>query len=175
MSNEKLEQILQKQQTQMAGPDVDQREDGIIQLVGFVVGDEEYAIPILNIQEIIKPIEYTRVPSIPDYVLGVFNMRGNVMPLIDLAQQLSFGSSKMTPQTRYIVLRGETNGTGVGGNAGFVIDRLTEAIKIHRNRIDPPPETLVKDKGMIYGIGKRDENILTILKVEALLSADFND
>ncbi|EGV8280016.1 chemotaxis protein CheW, partial [Campylobacter jejuni] len=78
MSNEKLEQILQKQQTQMAGPDVDQREDDIIQLVGFVVGDEEYAIPILNIQEIIKPIEYTRVPSVPDYVLGVFNMRGNV-------------------------------------------------------------------------------------------------
>lgn len=174
MSNEKLEQILQKQQTQMAGPDVDQREDDIIQLVGFVVGDEEYAIPILNIQEIIiKPIEYTRVPSVPDYVLGVFNMRGNVMSLIDLAQRFHLGSSKMTPQTRYIVLRGETNGTGVGGNAGFVIDRLTEAIKIHRNRIDPPPETLVKDKGMIYGIGKRDENILTILKVEALLKREF--
>ncbi|EFC32049.1 chemotaxis protein CheW [Campylobacter jejuni] len=171
MSNEKLEQILQKQQTQMAGP-VDQREDDIIQLVGFVVGDEEYAIPILNIQEIIKPIEYTRVPSVPDYVLGVFNMRGNVMPLIDLAQRFHLGSSKMTSQTRYIVLRGE-NGTGVGGNAGFVIDRLTEAIKIHRNRIDPPPETLVKDKGMIYGIGKRDENILTILKVEALLKREF--
>ncbi|ECP6257422.1 purine-binding chemotaxis protein CheW [Campylobacter coli] len=174
MSNEKLEQILQKQQTQMAGPEADQREDDIIQLVGFVVGDEEYAIPILNIQEIIiKPIEYTRVPSVPDYVLGVFNMRGNVMPLIDLAQRFNLGSSKMTPQTRYIVLRGETNGSGVGGNAGFVIDRLTEAIKIHRNRIDPPPETLVKDKGMIYGIGKRDENILTILKVEALLKREF--
>ncbi|WP_057034251.1 chemotaxis protein CheW [Campylobacter coli] len=169
MSNEKLEQILQKQQTQIAGPVGDQKEDDIIQLVGFVVGDEEYAIPILNIQEIIKPIEYT----IPDYVLGVFNMRGNVMPLIDLAQRFNLGSSKMTPQTRYIVLRGESNGSGVGGNAGFVIDRLTEAIKIHRNRIDPPPETLVKDKGMIYGIGKRDENILTILKVEALLKREF--
>ncbi|EAH6179764.1 purine-binding chemotaxis protein CheW [Campylobacter coli] len=172
MSNEKLEQILQKQQTQIAGPVGDQKEDDIIQLVGFVVGDEEYAIPILNIQEIIKPIEYTRVPSVPDYVLGVFNMRGNVMPLIDLAQRFNLGSSKMTPQTRYIVL-GESNGSGVGGNAGFVIDRLTEAIKIHRNRIDPPPETLVKDKGMIYGIGKRDENILTILKVEALLKREF--
>lgn len=173
MSNDKLDQILQKQQAQIAGSDVDQREDDIIQLVGFVVGDEEYAIPILNIQEIIKPIEYTRVPSVPDYVLGVFNMRGNVMPLIDLAQRFHLGSSKMTPQTRYIVLRGETNGSGVGANAGFVIDRLTEAIKIHRNRIDPPPETLVKDKGMIYGIGKRDENILTILKVEALLKREF--
>lgn len=173
MSNEKLNQILQKQQTQVSGAGIDHREDDIIQLVGFVVGDEEYAIPILNIQEIIKPIEYTRVPSVPDYVLGVFNMRGNVMPLIDLAQRFHLGNSKMTAQTRYIVLRGETKGTGVGGNAGFVIDRLTEAIKIHRNRIDPPPETLIKDKGMIYGIGKRDDNILTILKVEALLKREF--
>lgn len=63
MSNEKLEQILQKQQTQIAGPVGDQKEDDIIQLVGFVVGDEEYAIPILNIQEIIKPIEYTRLQA----------------------------------------------------------------------------------------------------------------
>lgn len=173
MSNEKLESILKKQQTQLVGPEFDQNDDDIVQLVGFIVGEEEYAIPILNIQEIIKPIEYTRVPGVPDYVLGVFNMRGNVMPLIDLAQRFRLGSSKMTPQTRYIVLRGENGGSGVGANAGFVIDRLTEAIKIHRNRIDPPPETLVKDKGMIYGIGKRDESILTILKVEALLKREF--
>ena len=110
MSNEKLENIFKKQQTQLAGPEADQDDDDIIQLVGFIVGEEEYAIPILNIQEIIKPIEYTRVPSVPDYVLGVFNMRGNVMPLIDLAQRFHLGKSKMTPQTRYIVLRGENNG-----------------------------------------------------------------
>ncbi|MCW1360580.1 chemotaxis protein CheW [Campylobacter sp. US33a] len=171
--SEKLNQILQRQKTQIAGVGTNHSDDDIIQLVGFVVGEEEYAIPILNIQEIIKPIEYTRVPSVPSYVLGVFNMRGNVMPLIDLAQRFNLGSSKMTPQTRYIVLKGESNGSGVGGNAGFVIDRLTEAIKIHRSRIDPPPETLLKEKGMIYGIGKRDDNILTILKVEALLKREF--
>ncbi|AJC85280.1 chemotaxis protein CheW [Campylobacter peloridis] len=171
--NDKLNQVLQKQQAQIAEPDVDKEED-IIQLVGFVVGDEEYAIPILNIQEIIKPIEYTRVPSVPDYVLGVFNMRGNVMPLIDLAKRFNQGSSKMSPQTRYIVLKGIANGNQTpAGNAGFVIDRLTEAIKIHRSRIDPPPETLLKEKGMIFGIGKREENILTILKAEALLKREF--
>ncbi|EAI4358204.1 purine-binding chemotaxis protein CheW, partial [Campylobacter upsaliensis] len=89
MSNEKLNQVLQRQQSQMVDRDEIRKEDDIIQLVGFVVGDEEYAIPILNIQEIIKPIEFTRVPSVPDYVLGVFNMRGNVMPLIDLAQRFN--------------------------------------------------------------------------------------
>ncbi|AJC94645.1 purine-binding chemotaxis protein CheW [Campylobacter volucris] len=171
--NDKLNQVLQKQQAQIAEPDIDKEED-IIQLVGFVVGDEEYAIPILNIQEIIKPIEYTRVPSVPDYVLGVFNMRGNVIPLIDLAKRFNQGSLKMTPQTRYIVLKGIANDNQIpAGNAGFVIDRLTEAIKIHRSRIDPPPETLLKEKGMIFGIGKREENILTILKAEALLKREF--
>lgn len=129
--------------------------------------EKKYAIPILNIQEIIKPIEYTRVPSVPDYVLGVFNLRGNVIPLIDLRKRFSLNVTKQSSNTRYIVMKDEDN------IAGFVIDRLTEAIRIDRNRIDPPPETLVKDKGMIYGIGKRDQNILTILKVESLLKRDF--
>ena len=62
---------------------------------------------------------------------------------------------------------------GKNNTAGFVIDRLTEAIRINKNRIDPPPETISSDKGMIYGIGKRDDSMLTILKVEALLKRDF--
>ncbi|MDL0088738.1 chemotaxis protein CheW [Campylobacter gastrosuis] len=165
MSN-KLNEVLQKQKKQIEEPIVRNGED-IIQLVGFVVGEEEYAIPILNIQEIIKPIEFTRVPSVPEYVLGVFNLRGNVIPLIDLRKRFSLNASKQSATTRYIVMKDNEN------IAGFVIDRLTEAIRINRNRIDPPPETLVKDKGMIYGIGKRDQNILTILKVEALLKRDF--
>ena len=164
--NDKLNQVLKKQKSQVMDPSEKEREE-IVQLVGFIVGDEEYAIPILNIQEIIKPIEYTRVPSVPDYVLGVFNLRGNVIPLIDLRKRFSLNVTKQSSNTRYIVMKDEDN------IAGFVIDRLTEAIRIDRNRIDPPPETLVKDKGMIYGIGKRDQNILTILKVESLLKRDF--
>ena len=164
--NDKLNQVLSKQKQQIDGPESKNNED-IVQLVGFVVGEEEYAIPILNIQEIIKPIEYTRVPSVPDYVLGVFNLRGNVIPLIDLRKRFSLNVTKQSSNTRYIVMKDEDN------IAGFVIDRLTEAIRIVRNRIDPPPETLVKDKGMIYGIGKRDQNILTILRVESLLKRDF--
>lgn len=165
--NDKLNQVLKRQKKQMSDPVEKDREE-IIQLVGFIVGDEEYAIPILNIQEIIKPIEYTRVPSVPDYVLGVFNLRGSVIPLIDLRKRFSLNATKQSANTRYIVMKDDDNSV-----AGFVIDRLTEAIRIKKNRIDPPPETLLKEKGMIYGIGKRDQNILTILKVESLLKRDF--
>ncbi|MBE0491655.1 MAG: purine-binding chemotaxis protein CheW [Sulfurospirillum sp.] len=164
MSN-KLDQIIQKQQKQITEPK--KMEDDIVQLVGFIIGNEEYAIPILNIQEIIKPIEFTRVPSVPAYVLGVFNLRGNVIPLIDLRTKFNLQQTNNTPDTRYIVMKGRNN------TAGFVIDRLTEAIRISQTRIDPPPETIHQDKGMIYGIGKREDSMLTILKVESLLKRDF--
>lgn len=174
MANDRLQQVLQKQsaqQSQLNEP-LENVDNDIVQLVGFIIGDEEYAIPILNIQEIIKPIEFTRVPSVPEYVLGVFNMRGNVMPLIDLARLFNLGNSEIGAHTRYIVLRKE-NENGIAGNAGFVIDKLTEAIKISRSHIDPPPQTLNSRNGMIEGIGKRDDSILTILKAEALLKRNF--
>lgn len=170
--SDKLSQVLQRQKEQISQPFGEgPSEDEVVQLVGFVVSDEEYAVPILNIQEIIKPIDFTRVPSVPDYVLGVFNMRGRVTPLIDLARLFNLGTTKFNPQTRYIVLKNENK--DIDSCVGFVIDRLTEAIKINKGMIDPPPETIVRDKGMIYGIGKRDNNILTILKAEALLKRDF--
>lgn len=162
---DKLNQIFEKQQKQIDGPQ--KTDEDIIQLVGFVVGDEEFAIPILNIVEIIKPIDFTRVPSVPEYVLGVFNIRGNVIPLIDLRRKFNLSPMSNTNDTRYIVMKGKNN------TAGFVIDRLTEAIRLNKNRIDPPPEALSSDKGMIYGIGKREDSMLTILKVEALLKRDF--
>lgn len=163
---DKLNQVISKQQKQINNYNFKSEEE-VKQLVGFMIDNEEYAIPILSIQEIIKPIEYTRVPSVPDYVLGVFNMRGNVIPLIDLAKKFGLNSSKQTQHTRYIVLKGEE------GSIGFVIDKLTEAIKIKANNIDQPPETLLKEKGMIEGIGKQENGILTILKVEALMKRDF--
>ena len=163
--SDKLNQIFEKQQKQIDEPQ--KADEDIVQLVGFVIGDEEYAIPILNIVEIIKPIVFTRVPSVPEYVLGVFNIRGSVIPLIDLRRKFNLTPMNNTGDTRYIVMKGKNN------TAGFVIDRLTEAIRIKKSRIDPAPETLSGEKGMIYGIGKRENSMLTILKVEALLKRDF--
>jgi len=163
-----LENIVQKQQKQLSSnAGLEKPDEDILQLVGFVVGEEEYAIPILSIQEIIKPIEYTRVPSTPSYVLGVFNLRGSVVPLIDLRNKFLLPARGVDNDTRYIVLK---DGENV---AGFVIDKLTEAIRMKKSMIEAIPETMSKDKGTIFGIGKRDSGILTILKVESLLKKDF--
>lgn len=141
--------------------------DDVVQLVGFIIGDEEYAVPILTIQEIIKPIEWTRVPQTPAYILGVFNLRGSVIPLIDLRLKFGLKTKKHNEDTRFFVLK---QGDDV---AGFVIDRLTMALRISRSNIGPAPETMAGDESLIDGVGKQEDRILTILKVNKLLERDF--
>ena len=164
--SDKLKQIINKQNEQQNSDTLDQSDD-IVQLVGFIIGEEEYAVPILSIQEIIKPISWTRVPQTPSYILGVFNLRGSVIPLIDLRVKFGLGSKNHNEETRFFVLK---QGDDV---AGFVIDRLTMAIRTKKSDIGPAPDTLAGDESMIDGVGKQDDRILTILKVAKLLERDF--
>lgn len=161
--SERLKELLQNQHKK---EDISDSEN-ILQVVGFLVGDEEFAVPILSIQEIVKPIEYTRVPGTPNYVLGVFNLRGNVFPLINLRLKFGLPELKQNKDTRYIVIKNNDE------IAGFVIDKLTEAARISEKDIDPTPETLHEEANLIYGIGKQKDRLITILEVEYLLKRAF--
>jgi len=163
--SDKLKQIINQQSEQQN--DDDSQLDNVVQLVGFIIGDEEYAIPILSIQEIIKPFTWTRVPQVPSYVLGVFNLRGAVIPLIDLRTKFGLQTKKQSDETRFIVMR---HGDDV---AGFVIDRLTMAIRIDKSDIGPAPDTVNGEDTIIEGVGKQEDKIITILKVNRLLERDF--
>ena len=163
--SDKLKDII-SQQSQAIDSGLDQSDD-IVQLVGFIIGEEEYAVPILSIQEIIKPISWTRVPQTPGYVLGVFNLRGSVIPLIDLRVKFGLGVKNHNDETRFFVLKQDDE------VAGFVIDRLTAAIRLKKKDIGPPPDTIASEDSMIDGVGKQDGKILTILKVHKLLERDF--
>lgn len=163
--SDKLKEVINKQAKQNEVEMI--HSDDVVQLVGFIIGDEEYAVPILTIQEIIKPIEWTRVPQTPAYVLGVFNLRGSVIPLIDLRLKFGLKAKKHNEDTRFFVLK---QGDDV---AGFVIDRLTMALRINRTNIGPAPETMAGDESLIDGVGKQEDRILTILKVNKLLERDF--
>ncbi|WP_304546084.1 chemotaxis protein CheW [Sulfurimonas microaerophilic] len=162
---DKLKDILNKQSQQQ--DNVVGQLDDVVQLVGFMIGDEEYAVPILSIQEIIKPFTWTRVPQVPKYVLGVFNLRGAVIPLIDLRTKFGLPSKKHGEDTRFIVMR---YGDDV---AGFVIDRLTMAIRIKKENIGPAPDTINDEETIIDGVGKQEDKIITLLKVNKLLERDF--
>ncbi len=163
--SDKLKDIINKQNEQQES--VVEQLDDVVQLVGFMIGDEEYAVPILSIQEIIKPFSWTRVPQVPGYVMGVFNLRGAVIPLIDLRAKFGLQTKKQGEDTRFIVMR---HGDDV---AGFVIDRLTMAIRIKKENIGPAPDTTNSDDTIIEGVGKQADKIITILKVNKLLERDF--
>ncbi len=163
--SDKLKDIINKQGQQQSNEN--QINDDIVQLVGFVIGEEEYAVPILAIQEIIKPFPWTRVPQVPKYVVGVFNMRGSVIPLIDLRLKFGLSPKKHSDDTRFIVMR---DGDDV---AGFIIDRLTMAIRIDKKDIGPAPDTINGEDTTIDGVGKQEDRIITILKVNKLLERDF--
>jgi len=162
MSNQ-LQNVIKQQKEQQGFSNTEQKDDNIVQLVGFIVGNEEFAVPILSIQEIIKPIEWTKVPFTSDFVLGVFNLRGNVLPLIDLRKKFHAPSAEFDDDVRFIVIK-------IGDElAGFVIDRLTEALRLEESSILPPPDTNTERDAMIEGIGRKDDRIITILKIKALL------
>jgi len=161
--SDQLQNVIKQQQEQQGFSANEQKDENIVQLVGFIVGNEEFAVPILSIQEIIKPIEWTKVPFTPDFVLGVFNLRGNVLPLIDLRKKFGAPSAEFDDDVRFIVIK-------VGDElAGFVIDRLTEALRLEESSILPPPDTNTERDAMIEGIGRKDDRIITILKIQSLL------
>lgn len=163
--SDKLKEIMDRQNKKQ--DEKTSRSDDVVQLVGFIIGDEEYAVPILAIQEIIKPFPWTRVPQVPKYVVGVFNMRGAVIPLIDLRLKFGLSPKKHGEETRFIVMR---HGDDI---AGFVIDRLTMALRIKKSDIGPAPDTANGDETAIDGVGKQADRIITILKVNRLLQRDF--
>jgi len=165
--SDKLKDVINKQNAQQNPDDSLTQLDDIVQLVGFIIGDEEYAVPILSIQEIIKPFSWTRVPQVPAYVKGVFNMRGAVIPLIDLRLKFGLTEQKHSDETRFIVMK---HGDEV---AGFVIDRLTMALRIKKDNIGPPPDTINAEDSLIDGVGKEADRIITILKPDKLLQRDF--
>ena len=163
-----LNELIKQQQEMLNKPKEEEKNEEIEQLVGFIIGEEEYAVPILAIQEIIKPIEWTRVPFVPDYVLGVFNLRGTVLPLIDLRKKFNAPSAEIDEEnTRFIVMKIQNE------DVAFVIDRLTSAIRIPKKNITPPPETYSNEDELISGVGKLDENrIITILNVDNLIKKE---
>ncbi len=170
--SDKIRDIFEQQKMQNdMGRSLNEAQDDvedILQVIGFVVGNEEFAVPILNVKEIVKPTEYTRVPSTPPYVMGVFNMRGNVYPLINLRLKFGLPAIKQDKDTRYLILYKNDQ------YIGFVIDKLTAAITLPSSSIAPVPETIAHHQaGMIDSVGKREDHLITILKIDALLKRDF--
>jgi len=143
------------------------KDEDMLQLVGFKLGDEEYAIDVLKIQEIIRLVEITSVPRTENYIMGVMNLRGKVIPVVDLRVRFNLEKSDFDKKTRIIVVRFEKE------NIGFVVDEVTQVVRINKSMIEPTPP-LVGSIGQEYilGICKYDERLIILLDIDTLIYED---
>ncbi len=139
----------------------------ILQLVSFTIGEEEFGVNILTVQEINRMVDVTRVPNTPSYVDGIINLRGKVIPIIDLRCRFSMERKPKDKNTRIIVV--ELSGTIFG----FVVDSVSEVLRIPLSVIEPPPSIIAGiSKEFITSIVKLDDRLLILLDLEHILTMD---
>lgn len=140
-------------------------DGSLIQLVTFRLGDEEFAVDILKVQEIIRMMPITRVPNAPAFVEGVINLRGKVIPVIDMRKRFGMAVTGYNSDTRIEVMDLQ------GQIVGFVVDAVREVLRIKESTIEPPP-AVVAGIGSEYmrGVGKLEERLLILLDLDKLLT-----
>jgi purine-binding chemotaxis protein CheW len=139
--------------------------DELLQLVSFNIGDEEFGVDILKVQEINRMVQVTRVPNTPDYVLGVINLRGKVIPIIDMRNRLGMATKEFDKDTRIVIVEIESK------VIGFVVDAVSEVIRINKSITEPPPPMVAGiDSEYITAIGKLEDRLLILLDLRKILT-----
>jgi purine-binding chemotaxis protein CheW len=142
----------------------------LLQLVSFKVGDAEFGVDILRVQEINKMMELTVVPNTPSFVEGVVNLRGRIIPVINLRSRLGLDEKDYDTETRIIVvdLHDKT--------IGFIVDEVKEVLRIPKSITEPPPEIVSGvDSEYITAIGKLEDRLLILLDLTKVLSNKEHD
>lgn len=139
----------------------------LLQLVTFSIDEEEFGVNILKVQEIIRIMEITRVPRSPEFVEGVINLRGRVIPIVDLRRRFGLAAIAHDKDTRIIVI--ELNSLVVG----FIVDAVSEVLRIPADTVEPtPPVAAGVDSEYISGVGKLQDRLLILLDLDKLLTAE---
>jgi purine-binding chemotaxis protein CheW len=139
----------------------------LLQLVSFVIGDEEFAVPILAVQEINRMMQITRVPQSQAFVEGVINLRGRIIPVISLRERFGMPRIDSSNEMRIIVV--EVNDRVIG----FTVDRVNEVLRIAPDIVDPAPGMCTSvDGDYVQGVGKLEDRLLILLSLDRLFSAD---
>ncbi|MEW6234886.1 MAG: chemotaxis protein CheW [Candidatus Omnitrophota bacterium] len=147
--------------------DEKQKEVQAQQYVCFVVHGEEYGVPILCVQEIIRYETLTRVPQSPPFIDGVLNLRGQVIPVMNLRKKFSLPPRELDKSTRIIVVEVKKRVVGI------VVDEVSEVLQINAESIDPPPPMGAQiNTNFIQGMGKLDEHLVILLDIDKVLSSD---
>lgn len=146
-------------------------ENGVGQNLSFHCMNVALALPISRVREIIEYGNLTTVPMMPPYVLGVINLRGNVVPVVDLSARFGAGATKLGKRTCIIIL--ELPRAGESALVGLVVDAVDEVLDVDSGQIEPPPSfgTAIRSD-FILGMARREQGFLIILRVDKLLDLD---
>ncbi len=138
----------------------------------FKLAAEEYGLAILKVREIIGLLDITRIPKTPDFIRGVINLRGKVIPVIDLRVSFGMESAEATSQTVIIVVQYQFQGRDI--TTGILVDEVVEVLDIAADRIEPAPTygTTSVDTDFILGVGKAGDRIIFLLDISRVLTAE---
>ena len=137
----------------------------LLQLVSFKIGEAEFGVDILKVQEINKMMELTSVPNTPKFVEGVVNLRGRIIPVLNLRSRLGLEVKEYDSETRIIVV--ELNDKTLG----FIVDEVKEVLRIPVGITEQPPEVVSGvDAAYITAIGKLEDRLLILLDLTKILT-----
>lgn len=140
--------------------------DDLLQFVICLIGSEEFAVDVLSVQEINRIVEVTRVPKTPPYVEGVINLRGRIIPVLDLRKLFGLSGAQQTTQTRIVVVSVQAR------LVGLVVDSVEEVLRVPRSAIEPPPSVgTIAGAEFTQGVGRIDDRLLILVDLSRLLLA----
>jgi purine-binding chemotaxis protein CheW len=155
--------VAEPQKIQSADVSTRRGDNLVAQLVGFRLDDEDYAMAITKIQEIILMKPITRIPQVPDFIEGLINLRGSVIPIVNLRKRFGLPPRDLDDETRTIVVNIHDK------TVGCIVDAVTQVMRINRDQIQPAPlSVLAISHQYIAGLARLDDRLLIILDIDRL-------
>ena len=141
----------------------------VLQWVTFQLASEVYCVNVMQVREVLRYTNIAPVPGSPNYVLGIINLRGNVVTVIDLRIRFGLSENEITDSTRIIIIETETQVVGI------LVDSVAEVVYLRQSEIDLPPSTRLASEDhsrFIQGIAHYDSRLLILVDLNQLLSKD---
>jgi purine-binding chemotaxis protein CheW len=142
-------------------------DDEIFQRVTFLLENETYGINVMQVQEILRYTEIAAVPGAPDYVLGIINLRGNVVTVIDTRARFGLMPADITDNSRIVIIEAEKQVIGI------LVDSVAEVVYLKKSEMEPAPHVGTDESSQfIQGVSNRDDGLLILVDLNKLLSDD---
>ncbi len=148
------------------GNDVNVKKE-IRQMVTFSINTEEYGLEILKVQEVVRLPHITRLPKAPAFIKGVINLRGNIIPIIDLREKFGFEAIDYTETTRVIIVEVSEK------LLGMIVDNVSQVVRVPESSIAPPPPVVSGiTRHYLSGVVKMENRLIILLRVDEILSTE---